>query len=69
MCCATLTRGRQPNHRSVTRAGVTLAVYAQYTYDREKREALALWAERLYGIVAAGAQVLRIAKRKARSSA
>ena len=35
------------NHRSVTKAGVTLAVYSQYTYDREKRAALELWAERL----------------------
>ena len=43
------------NHRSVTKAGVTLAVYSQYTYDREKRAALELWAERLSAIVSCGA--------------
>jgi hypothetical protein len=40
------------NHRSVTKAGVTLAVYQQYTYTKEQREALNLWAERLAVIVA-----------------
>jgi integrase len=39
------------NHRSVTKAGVTLAVYSQYTYDKEKRQALGLWADRLQAIV------------------
>ena len=48
------------NHRSVTKAGVTLAVYSQYTYDREKREALELWADRLAGIVAGAARVVPI---------
>jgi len=33
------------------RAGVTLAVYPQYAYDREKLEALDLWAARLAAIV------------------
>ena len=28
------------NHRSVSKAGVTLGVYSQYTYEKEKREAL-----------------------------
>ena len=46
------------NHRSVTKAGVTLAVYSQYTYDREKREALELWADRLAGIVAGAARIV-----------
>ena len=43
------------NHRSVTKAGVTLAVYTHYDYAREKREALALWADRLAAIVNGGA--------------
>jgi integrase len=42
-------------HRSVTKAGVTLAVYSQYDYAKEKREALDLWADRLIGIVGSGA--------------
>jgi integrase len=43
------------NHRSVTKAGVTLAVYSQYDYGKEKREALELWAERLSAIVSGAA--------------
>ena len=46
------------NHVSVTRAGITLGVYQQYDYEREKAEALRLWADRLAGIVGAGAKVL-----------
>ena len=48
---APIVLGHVINHRSTTRAGVTLAVYSQYTYEREKREALELWAERLLAIV------------------
>jgi integrase len=51
---APIILGHVANHRSTTRAGVTLAVYAQYAYDREKRAALDLWAERLIAIVGAG---------------
>jgi integrase len=43
--------GHIANHRSTTRAGVTLSVYSQYSYDREKRAALDLWAERLQALV------------------
>ena len=43
--------GHVANHRSTTRAGVTLAVYSQYTYDKEKRAALDLWAERLTAVI------------------
>jgi integrase len=43
--------GHVANHRTTTRAGVTLAVYSQYTYDEEKRAALDLWAERLSAII------------------
>ena len=50
--------GHVINHRSVTKAGVTLAVYSHYTYDSEKRQALDLWAERLAAIVGSGAKVL-----------
>ncbi len=49
-------------HRGVTRAGVTLSVYVQYDHAKEKREALDLWAERLAGIVGAGATVLPLKK-------
>jgi integrase len=39
------------NHRSVTKAGVTLSVYQQYDYESEKRQALNLWADKLRAIV------------------
>lgn len=39
------------NHRSVTRAGVTLSVYSQYDYARERRQALERWAQRLAEII------------------
>jgi integrase len=50
--------GHVINHRSVTKAGVTLAVYAQYDYGKEKRQGLELWAERLAGIVGATTTVV-----------
>jgi integrase len=47
------------NHRSVSKASITFAAYAHYSYDKEKREALELWANRLDAIVSGGpAQVL-----------
>jgi integrase len=46
--------GHVANHRSTTRAGVTLAVYSQYAYDKEKRQALDLWADRLAAITGTG---------------
>jgi len=39
------------NHRSVSKAGVTLGVYIQHDYDDEKRDALSQWATRLQTIV------------------
>ena len=39
------------NHRSVSKAGVTLGVYIQHDYDDEKRDALSRWATRLQTIV------------------
>lgn len=52
---APIVLGHVANHRTTTRAGVTLAVYSQYTYDKEKRAALNLWANRLSAIVEPGA--------------
>lgn len=52
--------GHVINHRSVTKAGVTLAVYSQYDYGKEQREALELWADRLKGIVAGAARIVPI---------
>jgi integrase len=43
--------GHVANHQSTTRGGITLRVYNQYDYGKEKREALDLWAERLAAIV------------------
>jgi integrase len=48
---APIVLGYVANHRTTTRAGVTLSVYSQYTYDAEKRAALELWADRLTAIV------------------
>jgi integrase len=50
--------GHVINHISVTKAGVTLSVYSQYDYAKEKREALDLWAAHLDAIVQGGAKVL-----------
>ncbi len=57
---APIVLGHVINHRSVTKAGVTLAVYSQYDYAREKREALELWADRLNAIVLGSANVVSI---------
>jgi hypothetical protein len=43
--------GHVANHRTITRAGVTLGVYVKHTYEAEKRRALELWADRLSAIV------------------
>lgn len=39
------------NHISFRRGTITGKVYNQYSYDREKREALIAWGERLERIV------------------
>lgn len=62
---APIVLGHIANHRSTTRAGVTLAVYSQYSYDKEKRAALDLWAARLIGITS-GASATVTAMRGAR---
>lgn len=43
--------GYVANHRTTTKAGITLGVYVQHGYEREKREALELWADRLTAII------------------
>jgi integrase len=43
--------GHIANHRTTTKAGMTLGVYVHHAYEREKREALELWANRLEGII------------------
>lgn len=47
---APLVLGHVANHRTTTRAGVTLAVYNRYDYEKEKRAALDLWASRIEAI-------------------
>jgi integrase len=49
---APVVAGAVANHLSVTKATITLSVYTRYTYDREKREALELWATRLEAVLA-----------------
>jgi integrase len=56
--------GHIANHRTTTKAGVTLGVYVQHQYEREKREALELWASRLQAIVSgSAAKVVAIRRR------
>lgn len=60
---APLVRAHVVNHRTATRAGVTLGVYDHHDYAREKRGALEQWAERLQSIVAGtGASLLSLRK-------
>ena len=51
------------NHRTQTKTGVTLSTYVKYDFGREKREALELWANRLEGIVAGGAKLVKLGRR------
>ena len=57
---APIVIGHVANHRTATKAGMTLAVYVQHQYEREKREALELWADRLVGIISGGANVVAL---------
>ena len=50
--------GHVANHRTTTKAGMTLSVYVHHQYEKEKREALELWADRLQGIVSGAAEVV-----------
>jgi integrase len=55
---APIVLGHIANHRTTTKAGMTLSVYVHHAYEKEKREALELWADRLQGIIAGGAEVI-----------
>jgi len=55
---APIVLGHIANHRTTTKAGITLGVYVQHAYEREKRDALELWADRLQGIISGGADVV-----------
>jgi integrase len=61
---APIVLGHVANHRTTTKAGVTLGVYVQHAYEREKREALELWSDRLQGIISGGADVVSIGGRR-----
>ena len=52
--------GHVLNHVTATKATVTSRVYARYTYEKEKCEALSLWAGKLAGILT-GANVVPLA--------
>jgi integrase len=57
---APIVLGHIANHRTTTKAGITLGVYVQHQYEREKREALQLWADRLAGIISGASKVVAI---------
>jgi integrase len=57
---APIVLGHVANHRTTTKAGITLGVYVQHAYEKEKREALELWSDRLAGIVEGGAKVVAL---------
>jgi integrase len=61
---APLVLGHIANHRTTTKAGMTLSVYVHHAYEKEKREALELWADRLQGIIAGGAEVVQLGRGK-----
>ena len=53
------------NHRTITRGGITMMFYIHYSYDREKREALELWSDRLKAIT--GGETAKIVPLKGRA--
>lgn len=58
--------GHVLNHVSATKSSITSRVYARYTYEKEKRDAIDLWAGRLGGIIApVAATVVPMRKRGA----
>ena len=61
---APIVLGHVANHRTTTRAGVTLPVYSQYQYDSEKRAALDLWADRLTAIIGGKTATITPLRRK-----
>ena len=61
---APVVLGYVANHRTVTNGGITMAVYNQYDYAKEKRQALELWADRLQSIVNQNGAVILPLERK-----
>jgi integrase len=61
---APIVLGHIANHRTTTKAGMTLSVYVHHAYEKEKREALELWADRLRGIIAGGAEIVPIGRQR-----
>jgi integrase len=57
---APIVLGHVANHRTTTKAGMTLSVYVHHQYEKEKREALELWADRLQGIISGAGKVVAI---------
>jgi hypothetical protein len=55
---APIVIGHVANHRTTTKAGMTFSIYVQHAYEREKREALDLWADRLKAITAGSGDVV-----------
>ncbi len=55
------------DHISVTKGTVTGAVYVKYSFDREKREALNAWAERLDRILGNSASASQASRAHGRS--
>jgi integrase len=49
---APVVLGHVANHRTTTKAGVTLGIYVHHDYASEKHHALAIWADRLRSIIA-----------------
>jgi integrase len=61
---APLTLGHIANHRTTTKAGVTLGIYVIDEHTEQKTKALDLWASRLDAIVTGGAEVIPLAGRR-----
>ena len=61
---APIVFGHIANHRTTTKAGMTLSVYVHHQYEKEKRDALELWADRLQGIISGGADVVSIGAKR-----
>jgi integrase len=59
---APIVLGHIANHRTTTKAGITLGVYVHHQYEKEKRQALELWADRLQGIISGAGEVVAIRK-------
>ena len=57
---APITLAHIANHRTGTKAGMTLSVYVHDDHSAQKASALALWAQRLEGIVSGGAAVVSL---------